>query len=140
MLSYEVPGLEEEARRFRAQVSKAGVSSILENKVHDFLTNSAVGKKMSFDRNVWCDKCERHIGITLCHGDRRVAIEADGPSHFIKTSSGTYELNGRTRLRNRLLEGAGWHVVSVRAPESDSGVDKRKLMGDLLAAFKHGST
>jgi hypothetical protein len=124
--------LEEEARRFRAQVSKAETSSILENKVHDFLTKSAVGKKMSFDRNVWCDKCERHIGITLCHGDRRVAIEADGQSRFIKTSSGTYELNGRTRLRNRLLEGADWHVISVRPLNNDFDFDEQKLLENLL--------
>ena len=77
--------------------------------------------------------------MVLRHGDRRVAIEVDGPSHFIKTSRGTYELNGQTRLRNRLLEGAGWHVISVRAPESDSGVDKHKLMSDLLAAFEPDS-
>ncbi len=132
MLSFEFPGLQEEARLFRAKQSKTAVSSTLEERVHLFLTTFIGDQGISFDRNVWCDKCERHIGISLCHGDRRVAIEVDGPRYFIQAADGTHELNGLTRLQNRLLEGAGWHVISVRVPESDSDFDQQKLLQDLL--------
>ena len=41
--------------------------------------------------------------------DRRVAVEADGPSHYLAGRAPT----GRTRLRRRLLEARGLRVVSV---------------------------
>ena len=41
--------------------------------------------------------------------DRRVAVEADGPSHFLAGRAP----NGKTRLRRRLLEARGLRVVSV---------------------------
>jgi hypothetical protein len=132
MLSYEFPGLQEEAKLFRAKKSKTETSSILEKQVHSFLTAFIGDQGISFGRNVWCDKSQRLIRITLCHGDRRVAIEVDGPRHFIRTADGTYELNGLTRLQNRLLEGAGWHVISVRVPDYDTGFDEQKLLEDLL--------
>ena len=40
--------------------------------------------------------------------DRRVAVEADGPSHYAGRAP-----NGKTRLRRRLLEARGLRVVSV---------------------------
>ena len=40
--------------------------------------------------------------------DRRVAVEADGPSHFAGRAP-----NGPTRLRRRLLEARGLRVASV---------------------------
>ena len=41
--------------------------------------------------------------------DRRVAVEADGPSHYLADRAPT----GKTRLRRRLLEARGLRVVSV---------------------------
>ena len=41
--------------------------------------------------------------------DRRVAVEADGPSHYLADRAP----NGPTRLRRRLLEARGLRVVSV---------------------------
>jgi hypothetical protein len=136
MLSYEVPSLREEAKRFRANRSRSDVSSRLEKQVHSFLIEFLGGHGISFDRSVWCDKCEHRIDFSFCHGDRRVAIGVDGPTHFIQTADGKYDLNGQTRLRNRLLEGAGWHVVSARAPEKNSGVEMQQLMDDLRAIFE----
>jgi hypothetical protein len=86
-----------------------------------------------FQRNVWCDKSERRIDISLDYLGRRIAIEVDGPSHFIKTADGAYKPNGETLLRNRLLEGAGWRVVSVQLEDDNTAIDMRKLMSNLLA-------
>jgi hypothetical protein len=47
--------------------------------------------------------------------DRRVAVEADGPSHYLADRAPT----GKTRLRRRLLEARGLRVVSVPYYEWD---------------------
>jgi hypothetical protein len=41
----------------------------------------------------------------------RLAVEVDGPSHFLNNTPS--RLDGATLLRNRLLEARGWRVVSV---------------------------
>jgi len=46
----------------------------------------------------------------------RIAVEADGPSHYLrnfKEKDGQPLRNGPTRARNRLLRHHGWHVVGV---------------------------
>jgi hypothetical protein len=50
------------------------------------------------------------FSIDLAIVDRRIAIEFDGPSHFMRN---TFEPLGHTRLRDRLLSAMGWHVVSI---------------------------
>ncbi|KAG1677580.1 hypothetical protein FOA52_014478 [Chlamydomonas sp. UWO 241] len=52
------------------------------------------------------------IAVHLPDGSR-LAVEVDGPQHFLSSPSG--RLNGATLLRNRLLEARGWRVVSVPA-------------------------
>ncbi|KAG1677152.1 hypothetical protein FOA52_000958 [Chlamydomonas sp. UWO 241] len=44
-----------------------------------------------------------------------LAVEVDGPYHFL--SNAPTVPNGATRLRSRLLEARGWHVVSVPVKE-----------------------
>ena len=54
--------------------------------------------------------------------DRAIAVEADGPSHFVGRSP-----NGPTRLRRRLLEARGLRIVSVPFFEWDAfGTDGAK--------------
>ena len=43
----------------------------------------------------------------------RIAIDVDGPSHFVRGAEGRPRPNGNTLLRRRLLEASGWRVVSV---------------------------
>ncbi|KAG1673213.1 hypothetical protein FOA52_013093 [Chlamydomonas sp. UWO 241] len=52
------------------------------------------------------------IAVQLLDGSR-LAVEVDGPTHFL--SNAPTVPNGATRLRNRLLEARGWRVVSVPA-------------------------
>ena len=43
----------------------------------------------------------------------RVAVEVDGPSHFVQDARGAHWPNGPTLLKQRLLRAAGWRLVSV---------------------------
>jgi hypothetical protein len=54
------------------------------------------------------------IAVQL-RGDQKLAVEVDGPTHFLSNAPSLP--NGPTRLRNRLLEARGWHVVSVLVTE-----------------------
>jgi very-short-patch-repair endonuclease len=135
MLSFDDSGMLAEATQHRAKESKDDVSSLLEEQVFKALIEMNGNHATPFERNAWCNKSEHHIDISLRHLSLRIniAIEIDGPSHFIKTAHGAYQLNGETLLRNRLLEGAGWRVLSVQFPHDSVVIDKRKLKSDLLA-------
>ncbi|KAG1672292.1 hypothetical protein FOA52_004307 [Chlamydomonas sp. UWO 241] len=62
------------------------------------------------------------IALQLPGSDQKLAVEADGPTHFLSnTPTGP---TGATRLRNRLLEARGWRVVSVPVTEWDRHVPK----------------
>ena len=54
----------------------------------------------------------------------RFATEVDGPSHFLRDNAhGNHCPNGSTQLKQRLLQAAGWRLVSVPFYEWD------RLMG-----------
>ena len=48
-----------------------------------------------------------------------IAIEVDGPSHFLHTR-GEHRPNGPTLLKRRLLEAVGWRLISVPFYEWDA--------------------
>ena len=48
----------------------------------------------------------------LLRGGQKLAIEVDGPSHFLSDGK---SFSGNTALRNCLLENRGWKVVNVSA-------------------------
>ena len=50
------------------------------------------------------------LSPTLSRQNRKVAMEVDGPSHFL---AGTREPKGATVMKRRILEALGYHVVSV---------------------------
>ena len=61
--------------------------------------------------------------LDLALGPARVAIEVDGPSHYLRCLHGRGEQqlpNGATLLKRRLLKAAGWCVVSVPYYEWDA--------------------
>ena len=52
--------------------------------------------------------------LDLALPSQRVAVEVDGPSHFLLPDrQGRHAPNGSTVLKRRLLAKAGWRVVSV---------------------------
>lgn len=65
------------------------------------------------DPNDGSDKGPRGAGISPSPPSPptlKVAIEVDGPCHFVR---GARSPNGRTLLKRRLLTKLGWHLVSV---------------------------
>jgi acetyl esterase/lipase len=57
----------------------------------------------------WCDRAERSIDIAIEGGATPIALEVDGPSHFLQDG----RPDGSTLLRNRTLAAHGWRVVVV---------------------------
>ena len=55
----------------------------------------------------WCERAERSIDIAVEGTSAPVAVEVDGPTHFLQDG----RPNGSTRLRNRMLAAHGWRVV-----------------------------
>ena len=52
--------------------------------------------------------------LDLAFPSSRIAIEVDGPSHFLLPDGrGVRKPNGPTLLKRRLLAAAGWRVISV---------------------------
>ncbi len=56
-----------------------------------------------------CERSERSIDVAIVGGAQRIALEVDGPSHFLQSG----QSNGRTQMRNRCLAAYGWRVVVV---------------------------
>ena len=67
------------------------------------LSESGVAHKQEY----FCLLAGRSIDIALLK--QRIAIEVDGPKHYLSTG----EPSGTTLLRNRVLRSAGWRVVSI---------------------------
>jgi hypothetical protein len=79
----------------------------------------------------WCDRTERSVDIAI-EGSPPVAVEVDGPSHFLQDG----RLTGSTLLRNRMLAAHGWRVVVVdyRAWEERKTQEQREeYLRSLLA-------
>ena len=53
------------------------------------------------------------LSIDMANVEQKLAIEFDGPSHFL--SDGT--LNGRSKAKTRLLQQLGWRVVRIPVDE-----------------------
>ena len=57
----------------------------------------------------WCERAERRIDIAIEGAGAPIALEVDGPSHFLQDG----RQDGSTLLRNRMLAAHGWRVVVV---------------------------
>ena len=57
----------------------------------------------------WCERAERSIDIAIEGVGARVAVEVDGPHHFLQDG----KQDGSTLLRNRMLAAHGWRVAVV---------------------------
>ena len=58
--------------------------------------------------------------LDLALPSSRIAVEVDGPSHFLLPDGrGVRRPNGPTLLKRRLLAAAGWRVISVPFYEWD---------------------
>jgi hypothetical protein len=76
----------------------------LQAAVSDCLTRMGVAHA----NERWCERAERSIDIAI-DGALPVALEVDGPSHFLQDG----RQDGSTMMRNRMLAAHGWRVVVV---------------------------
>ena len=63
-------------------------------------------------------------------GEKLLAIECDGPMHFMRTSGGTYRIDGSTHARNRALRKLGFDVLCISLHKWD-GMKKDERDGYL---------
>ena len=81
----------------------ASRSSKLHNQVSAHLTRMGV----AHTNERWCERAERIIDIAIEGAGTPIALEVDGPHHFLQDG----RQDGSTRLRNRMLAAHGWRVV-----------------------------
>jgi hypothetical protein len=77
-------------------------------RFHDDVSACLTRMGLAHANEHWCDRAERSIDIVI-EGALPVALEVDGPSHFLQDG----RQGGRTQLRNRMLAAHGWRVVVV---------------------------
>jgi very-short-patch-repair endonuclease len=53
---------------------------------------------------------EGRVWVDVALPQLRIALEADGPTHFLRNTEPRQQ-TGETRARDRLLRGWGWHVI-----------------------------
>jgi RAP domain len=73
------------------------------------------------------------LSIDIVCKDRMVAIECDGPSHFVSTLyGGTERENGPTKAKRRLLQKLGWNVINLNWKEAKQHKMSEKWVRDKL--------
>lgn len=75
-----------------------------------------------------------YMAIDIALLKSKVAIEFDGPSHFYRYSNSTLSDNRTitTRFKRRILEAAGWSVVSIDFRVADANNYSRAWLTNLL--------
>lgn len=69
------------------------------------------------------------FSIDIAMRTERVALEVDGPSHFLR---GTLAPTGPTLARDRLLAARGWRVISLPYFEWDACRGDRRHQAECL--------
>ena len=64
---------------------------------------------VAHDNERWCKRAERSIDIAIEVAGAPIALEVDGPTHFLQDG----RQDGSTQLRNRMLAAHGWRVAVV---------------------------
>jgi hypothetical protein len=70
----------------------------------------------------WCERSELAIDIAIERDTQRIALEVDGPHHFLQNG----QSDGSTRLRNRCLAAHGWLVVVVDYRKWDGRIAQQR--------------
>jgi hypothetical protein len=100
----------------------------LQAAVSDCLTRMGVAHA----NERWCERAERSVDIVI-EGATPIALEVDGPSHFLQDG----RPDGSTLLRNRILAAHGWRMVVVDyrvwQHELKTGEQREQYLRSLLA-------
>jgi hypothetical protein len=100
------------------------------SKLHASVSTCLTRMGVAHANERWCERSERSIDIVI-DGDVPVALEVDGPSHFLQDG----RLEGSTLLRNRMLAANGWRVVVVdhRVRDVQTPEQREHYLRSLLA-------
>ncbi|GMH78431.1 hypothetical protein TrST_g4752 [Triparma strigata] len=100
---------------FRSKQSEGSKS--FENEVCKELERWGYG---GFEREVSPFEVEREIfKIDIAWRGEKVALEVDGPTHFLRGTDGKLRRDGPTKAKKRLLEGLGWKVVRLSSRRNE---------------------
>ena len=89
----------------QARLPRDEDSSMLCDDVSECLTRSGVAHANEH----WCRRAQRTIDFAIEGARPPVALQVDGPDHYLQDGRPT----GSTRLRNRMLAAHGWRVAVV---------------------------
>jgi hypothetical protein len=105
LLAAPSPEVLEYARRKWRNAHETRTSAL-----HEEVSACLTAMKTAHAKERWCERSERAIDIAIETGTHGIALEVDGPSHYLLNG----EPNGPTLLRNRSLAAHGWRVVTVK--------------------------
>jgi len=80
-------------------------------------------------------KTEEGFSLDLAQPETKLAVEVDGPSHYLKElSSGKHVVNGATRFKARQLRSFGWTIAHISYLDWDhkSESERRQLVATKL--------
>jgi len=75
------------------------------------------------------------FSLDLAQPESKIAVEVNGPSHYLKDSSrDKYVVNGATRFKSRLLRSFGWTVAHIAFFDwsEKSKLERRQLLAKTL--------
>ena len=107
----ERPGLlSEPAPELLAALRKSWIEGMgdTSSRLHAQVSACLTSMGVAHVNERWCERAERSIDIVV-DGAKPVALEVDGPMHFLQDG----RQDGSTQLRNRMLAANGWRVVLV---------------------------
>lgn len=61
------------------------------------------------------------LSVDMLLPERHLAVEVDGPSHFFQDAAAAETATGKTRFKRRLLERAGYKVLSLSVKAFENG-------------------
>ena len=112
----ERPGLPEPEAERLAAVRKCWVDQVRgeqqlrsSSKLHQEVSACLRSMGVAHVNEHWCERAERMLDIAVEGASVPVALEVDGPYHFLQDG----RPDGSTLLRDRMLAAHGWRVVVV---------------------------
>ena len=103
------------------------------SKLHDQVSACLTRMGVMHANEQWCERAERSIDIAIEGAVVPIALEVDGPTHFLQDG----RQDGSTQLRNRMLAAHGWRVVVVDyrvwQHQLQTEAQREEYLRDLLA-------
>ena len=79
------------------------------SELHRSVSACLTAAGIDHENEHWCEDSGHSIDITIESGSHRIALEVDGPFHYLQNG----QPDGPTQLRDRTLRAHGWRVAVV---------------------------